>query len=301
MKKKALSQNSIAVLWNTARLAAYLLAIFLTPLIAKPIGILFDPVVSDWWQHGALRIFYTELITAFLWLGEIILFFFLDKKLQKKFNVQIDSVKPHASLSAVKENIPQAESVAQTEQTPSEEKTEEAKTASAPSEGKTDKPAPKSVAETKPKTELLGWDRMIAVFLICVACVLLISAQIGFQVKVFYELGERVILIDIVNFSGTAGRNIVKCGWIVLLIKCAFGIFEGLFQQTSIKPKAQKIYVYLCATALVLLFGVYDVLVPLNPFAWTYLLFYVAFVALYALVDRAPIKSYLLILFIYFF
>ena len=253
LKKLHLSKNSIATLWNTARFAAYLLAIFLTPLLAKPLGILFDPVVSDWWQHGQLRIFYTELITAFLWLGEIIAFFFLDRHLQKKYNVQIDGKKPL------------------------------------------------NPQNKKEKTPLLSMDRVVAVFLISVACVLLISAQIGFQVKVFYELGERVILSDVVNFSGTAGRNIVKCGWIVLLMKASFGIFENVFESAPCKPTTKKVYVYLCVTLLTLLFGVYDVISSQNPFWWTYLIFYAAFVALYVLVRKAPIKSYLLILFIYFF
>lgn len=285
------------MLWNTARLAAYLLAIFLTPLLAKPIGMLFDPVVSDWWKHGELRVFYTGLATAFLWLGEIIGLYFLDKRLQKKFNVQIDPAKPQVASVQTQATEP-------TEQTPAQptqsEQEQEAATASATEEG-TEKATPIKATPAKPKTQLLGWDRMIAIFLICVACILIISAQIGFQVKVFYELGERVILTEIVNFSGTAGRDIAKCGWIVLLIKCGFGIFEGLFENVTLKPKAKKVCVYLCVTALILAFGVYDVLSTQNPFAWTYLLFYVAFVALYALLNGAPIKSYLLILFIYFF
>ncbi len=280
------------MLWNLARLVVYMLAILLTPFLAKPIAILFDPVVSDWWQRGDLRVFYTGLATAFLWLGEIIALFFLDRHLQKKFNVQIDPAKPQLAkhkAGAAPQQTAQAEQPAQTEQ-----EQEAAVTV--------DKTAEKATPiKSKPKTQLLGWDRMIAIFLISVACVLIISAQIGFEVKVFYELGERVVLIDVVNFSGTAGRDIAKCGWIVLLIKAAFGLFEGIFEEAKINTKAKKVFVYLCVTALILAFGAYDVLSTQNPFAWTYLLFYVAFVALYALLNRAPIKSYLLILFIYFF
>ena len=286
MEKKTLSKNKTVVLWNLARLVVYMLAILLTPLLAKPIAILFDPVVSDWWQRGDLRIFYTGLATAFLWLGEIIGLFFLDRRLQKKFNVQIDPAKPQI---AKRKGEAQQEQPAQTEQ-----EQEAAITAE-----NTGKAAP--IKTKKPQTQLLGWDRMIAIFLISVACVLIISAQIGFEVKVFYELGERVVLIEVVNFSGTAGRDIAKCGWIVLLIKASFGLFEGIFEETKINAKAKKVFVYLSVTALILMFGVYDVLSTNNPFAWTYLLFYVAFVALYALLNRAPIKSYLLILFIYFF
>ncbi len=286
MEKKTLSKNKTVVLWNLARLVVYMLAILLTPLLAKPIAILFDPVVSDWWQRGDLRIFYTGLATAFLWLGEIIGLFFLDRRLQKKFNVQIDPAKPQIIK---RKGEAQQEQPAQTEQ-----EQEAAITAE-----NTEKVAP--IKTKKPQTQLLGWDRMIAIFLISVACVLIISAQIGFEVKVFYELGERVVLIEVVNFSGTAGRDIAKCGWIVLLIKASFGLFEGIFEETKINAKAKKVFVYLSVTALILMFGVYDVLSTNNPFAWTYLLFYVAFVALYALLNRAPIKSYLLILFIYFF
>ena len=286
------------MLWNLARLVVYMLAILLTPFLAKPIAILFDPVVSDWWQRGDLRVFYTGLATAFLWLGEIIGLFFLDRHLQKKFNVQIDPAKPHAArrkAGAASKQTEQAEQPAQTEQE------QEAAATVANTAENAEKTTPIKSAPQKPKTQLLGWDRIIAIFLICVACVLIVSAQIGFEVKVFYELGERVVLIDVVNFSGTAGRDIAKCGWIVLLIKASFGLFEGIFEEAKINAKAKKVFVYLCVTALILAFGAYDVLSTQNPFAWTYLLFYVAFVALYALLNRAPIKSYLLILFIYFF
>ncbi|MBQ8405652.1 MAG: hypothetical protein IJX09_03275 [Clostridia bacterium] len=298
MEKKTLSKNKTVVLWNLARLVVYMLAILLTPFLAKPIAILFDPVVSDWWQRGDLRVFYTGLATAFLWLGEIIGLFFLDRHLQKKFNVQIDPAKPHAArrkAGAASKQTEQAEQPAQTEQ-----EQEAAATVENTAEN-AEKATPVKSAPQKPKTQLLGWDRIIAIFLICVACVLIVSAQIGFEVKVFYELGERVVLIDVVNFSGTAGRDIAKCGWIVLLIKASFGLFEGIFEEAKINAKAKKVFVYLCVTALILAFGAYDVLSTQNPFAWTYLLFYVAFVALYALLNRAPIKSYLLILFIYFF
>ena len=292
-KIKALFQDErkAKILWNTARLAVYLLAFFLTPLLAIPLGILFDPVtLSDWWHRGDLRGFYTGLITGFLWLGEFIALYCIDKKLQKKFNLQIDPVKPTA-----KQNKPT------TEQPASTEKTAQSQEAAASSTQTTDKPTAKTTPAEKPKTELLGWDRMVAIFLISAACILIISAQIGFQVKVFYELGERATLIEIINFSGQAGKNIAKCGWIVLLLKAAFGLFENLFDKPTIVKKTQNIWTYLCVTAVMLLFATYDVLVPINPFGWTYILFYVAFVALYALTNRAPIKSYLLILFIYFF
>ena len=298
MEKKTLSKNKTVVLWNLARLVVYMLAILLTPFLAKPIAILFDPVVSDWWQRGDLRVFYTGLATAFLWLGEIIGLFFLDRHLQKKFNVQIDPAKPHAARRKAGAASKQTERVEQPAQT--EQEQEAAATVENTAEN-AEKATPVKSAPQKPKTQLLGWDRIIAIFLICVACVLIVSAQIGFEVKVFYELGERVVLIDVVNFSGTAGRDIAKCGWIVLLIKASFGLFEGIFEEAKINAKAKKVFVYLCVTALILAFGAYDVLSTQNPFAWTYLLFYVAFVALYALLNRAPIKSYLLILFIYFF
>ena len=298
MEKKTLSKNKTVVLWNLARLVVYMLAILLTPFLAKPIAILFDPVVSDWWQRGDLRVFYTGLATAFLWLGEIIGLFFLDRHLQKKFNVQIDPAKPHVARRKAGAASKQTEQVEQPAQT--EQEQEAAATVENTAEN-AEKATPVKSAPQKPKTQLLGWDRIIAIFLICVACVLIVSAQIGFEVKVFYELGERVVLIDVVNFSGTAGRDIAKCGWIVLLIKASFGLFEGIFEEAKINAKAKKVFVYLCVTALILAFGAYDVLSTQNPFAWTYLLFYVAFVALYALLNRAPIKSYLLILFIYFF
>lgn len=248
------------------------LAVIFTPFLAGQIAKIFDFAVLEWWKHGQLRVFYTEVITALLWVGEMVGFHYFAKFWRKK----------QAAKKA------QAENAVETEQTQAER---EAAIAAAETHKK-----PK-----KEKTPLLPLTNMIALFALCAACILLLSAQIGFQVKVFYDLGERVVLSEIIDFGGITAKNIVKCVWIVLLLKSSLAITESACEFSVMKDSAKKWAAWVLAGALLLVFGVYDVVSSQNKFAWTYLAFYAAFTAIYFLTNRAPVKSYLLIFFLYLF
>lgn len=251
------------------------LAVIVTPLLAAQLAKIFDFAVLEWWKHGQLRVFYTEVITALLWVAEIVGFHFLIKSLRKK-----KAVAKTAEMQA--------------EDTPA---LEEAALANAEQAEKLQKPQrPK-----KEKTPLLPLTNMIALFALCAACVLLLSAQIGFQVKVFYDLGERVVLSEIIDFGGITAKNIVKCIWIVLLIKASLSVSESLMAFSTMHENAKKWAAWIIAGAMLLVFGLYDVIVSDNKFMWTYLVFYAAFTAIYFLTNRAPVKSYLLIFFLYLF
>ena len=269
MEEKALLKVKIRD--NAIVYGLIFLAVILTPFLAGQIAKIFDFAVLEWWKHGQLRVFYTEVITALLWVGEMIGFHYFAKFWKQK----------QAKKS-------QAETAIETEQTQAQQE------------------AAVTLAETpkktkKEKTPLLPLTNMLAIFALCAACVLLLSAQIDFQVKVFYDLGERVVLSEIIDFGGITAKNIVKCIWIVLLLKASLQITESACEFSLMKDSAKKWTAWILAGLLLLVFGVYDVISSENKFAWTYLAFYAAFTAIYFLTNRAPVKSYLLIFFLYLF
>ena len=242
------------------------LAVAITPLIAAQAAKLLDFAVLEWWQHGQLRVFYTEVLTAVFWIAEMVGFHCLVKHLKKR---QTNDTQDESSSRL-------SEEIAITKSEKKEKK-------------------------HMPKEPLLPLKNVLALFGVCAVCVLLLSAQIGFQVKIFYDLGERVVLSEIIDFGGLVVKNIVKCVWIVVLIKVSFTMMEAALKNAAISEKAKLCLVWTGVLALVLLFGVYDVLYSANPFAWTYLFFYVAFTVMYVLTKRNFIKSYLLIFFVYLF
>ena len=71
--------------------------------------------------------------------------------------------------------------------------------------------------------------------------------------------------------------------------------------RSALNKENLKWLVWVGVGFLLLGFGVYDVLMSANPFAWTYLLFYVAFTAVYYFAERNNVKAFLLIFFIYIF
>lgn len=162
----------------------------------------------------------------------------------------------------------------------------------------------KELAVTDAQTQekrILPLKNVGILLLITSVCILIISAQIGFKVKLAYELGEKMTLSQLVGAGGTLLKNIVKCGWILAAIRLSLRIFEKVFKDLDIEDKRKKLFQWLCVAGMALVFCVVDVLVFKNPFVWTYLLFYLAFVAIYYFTEQHLIKSYLLIFFIYVF
>ena len=157
----------------------------------------------------------------------------------------------------------------------------------------------KKKKRVKPETPPLALWRVGALTGIVAVCILIISAQIRFEVKPFYDIGEKVTGYELLDKIGAIVRNAVKCVWITLFIKSAYAMSEEL--TPYIKAQGKPWIAWLIAGGLLMLFGVYDVLVWKNPFALTYLLFYVAFTAVYYFAEKRDVKTYLLILFIYIF
>lgn len=144
------------------------------------------------------------------------------------------------------------------------------------------------------KGQELPIKRILILSGIVVACILVISAQIRFQVKPFYDLGEKFNGYELLNNVGIFLRNIVKCIWIVIMLKAAQSFVEQFF--AGVKSK----YAY-AGLIMMLTVGIYDIVMGMNNLAVTYLFLYLIYGMIYLLTDRNTIKTYLLIVLIYLF
>ena len=135
---------------------------------------------------------------------------------------------------------------------------------------------------------------MLFIGIIVSVCIIIISAGIGFQVKPFYDLGEKFNGYDLFNNLGIFLRNAVKCFLIVILAKASQDLVEFVL-------KKDRVVFPWCGIVLMLTMGVYDVIMGMNNLAIIYMLLYVVYGWLYILVEKNAIKSYLLITFIFLF
>lgn len=144
------------------------------------------------------------------------------------------------------------------------------------------------------KGQELPMKRIVLIGCVVAACILLISAQIGFQVKPFYDLGEKFNGYELSNNLGIFIRNIVKCIWIVIMTKAA----QGFVEECANKG---KMLFPVAGVILMATLGVYDLITGMNNLSVTYFLLYVVYGEIYLLTERSMSKSYLLILFIFLF
>ena len=282
-------ENVMDIAKNLARYALFFLAVVLTPLIAEPIAKLFDWCVLDWSSPGQLRGFFTDLFTAIFWIIELVAIilveYFAKRSIDKK-------------IGATGLPVLQGEEGQVAPLTTEVEAEAAVADATAPETTKKGKFLRWVNSWWKPKP-MLPMQNVGILLLITVACILLISVQINFQVKPFYDLGDKTTYSEIINMGGFLVMNLIKCIWIVKMIESALGIWQALMEYNN--AARVRFVKWIGAGAMVLLFGVYDVLASANPFMWTYLLFYIAFTAIYYFQQRSGVKTLLLIFFIYIF
>ncbi len=144
------------------------------------------------------------------------------------------------------------------------------------------------------KSGELPIKRILFIGGIVALCIIIISAQIGFQVKPFYDLGEKFNGYDLFNNLGIFLRNAVKCVLVVIMLKAATNIIESF----NIKNEN---YIPYAGIVLALTVGIYDLIMGLNNLSITYFFLYVVYGWIYLLTEKAPVKSYLIILFLFLF
>lgn len=252
---------------NLIYYALCLLAVGITPFLAKPVAPVFD-----WAGYSLLRPLFEEIFTLIFWAAELVGFYFIRKKWKE--------------VRAKKtEGVSQTQ-IAETEGANEVQIVEEER-------------VKKGKKEKKEKTPLLPMRNVLILSAIAVVCIFVASAQIGFKVKPVYEIGEKVTGYEIMNKIGMLCRNVMKCVWILLSLHCLHAVASEMLVALPENKKNRLIPVV--AGAFLLLFWGVDVLVFERLFLWTYLLFYPAFTAVYYLTDRNAHKTLLLIVLIYLF
>lgn len=253
-----------------------------TPFIAKPIAVLFDGwKLTQWAEEGGLRGLFEQVLTFIFWAIEYLILWLILNKKQAGDKENVSSLSPALA---------------------------EAATADA-----TDKAAKKKAKKERAlalnkrigfekKSELLPIKNLAILTGIVAVCILILSMQIDFQVKPFYDIGEKVSTTGLAVKGSIILGNAIKCIWPTLLLKTAYKASSALMGSfTTLSEKQSTLLTWLLTGAAVLVYGVYDVLVTANPFAWTYLLFYVAFTFVYYFAKQDDVKACWLIILIYLF
>lgn len=253
-----------------------------TPFIAKPIAVLFDGwKLTQWAEEGGLRGLFEQVLTFIFWAIEYLILWLILNKKQAGDKENVSSLSPALA---------------------------EAATADA-----TDKAAKKKAKKERAlalnkrigfekKSELLPIKNLAILTGIVAVCILILSMQIDFQVKPFYDIGEKVSTTGLAVKGSIILGNAIKCIWPTLLLKTAYKASSALMGSfTTLSEKQSTLLTWLLTGAALLVYGVYDVLVTANPFAWTYLLFYVAFTFVYYFAKQDDVKACWLIILIYLF
>lgn len=269
---------------NFLRYGIYFLAVVVTPWI---FGMMFAPDnkmwivrVLDLVGYGQMRPCFKEVFTILFWILEMVLFRFIEKKYDPK----------EKRSSALTVYAWQKKTSAETPENENEGGMVEAN-------GKTgDK-------KTKKRAPLLPLRNVVVLTAIVVACILILSAQIGFLVKPFYDLGEKIQGYDMYNRIAVIVRNVVKCAWIVVFLSASREIAceLRLLGKNDVEKRGIFFGAYI---VFFLLFGLYDVLtagMTLGLGVTYFVLFYPCFVVVDMLTQHSPKKSYLLIMLIYIF
>ncbi len=153
----------------------------------------------------------------------------------------------------------------------------------------------------KKEISVLPLANLLTIVGIIIGCLVVVSLQIGLEVKPFYDMVQRVTsAYAYINNLGPIITAFAKCLWIILILKVALDIGESVFGVINAK-KVQGFLCWLFAGLVLFIFGLYDILFFENKYALTYVLFYALFPILYKLANKSDGKYYLIILFIYIF
>ena len=150
------------------------------------------------------------------------------------------------------------------------------------------------ISNPETKGQELPIKRVFIITGIVIACILVISSQIEFQVKPFYDLGKKFNGYELLVNCGVFLVNIIKCMWITIMLKAVQEVFEEIVGKG-------KIFIPFAGLILLLTLGIYDIITHAYNLPETYLVLYAVYGLLYLLTDRHMVKTYLLIMFICLF
>ena len=283
MEKSA--QTTKKFIGNLLRYLLYFTCIVVTPICTKPIAPYFD-----WVGYGQMRAVFSRGFACGFWAIQIIIILVIEGKILKKKRDRIGAaLDVDGSLSAaLQEGKALQPAVDDAFRAYAEAKPEEGKLPPKKKNGK------KYVKVKQPPLPL--WN-VFLLTLISVVCILLIRIQTEFKVKPIYDIGEKVTGHQLYSKIALLALNVVKCIWIMFLLHASYAMAVAFT-----KEKKEKAWLtWLICGGCLMVFGALDSFLKMQPFAWTYLLFYAVFTLVYCLTKRSKGKAFGLILLIYIF
>ncbi len=142
--------------------------------------------------------------------------------------------------------------------------------------------------------------RLFVITVIVSAVIVLIGAQIRFQVKPLYDLGEKSMGYEIYYHLGNWGKNAIKSIWIVMMLKAAHDFGDELFCRVKMNENVRKLFPWV-GILMVCTLGIADIFMGEYNLPLTYVCLYIVYDELYLLTERHMIKTILLVMFLILF
>ncbi len=297
MEKGRAKENLIR---NGIRYLLYFAAVAVTPVIAGWLAPLFSFV-----GYSQMILFFKEIFTGIFWVIELCAAYSLEKKFRQKEEEKRLAEELAKTPAPREEEHQQVTLFATVDERsaslPLEEEALPVGEAPLPVEKENEggRCALKEKKAEKEPRPLLPMKNVLRLGGLVILCILILSAQIGFNVKIFHDITGTGY--DMVNTLGTLGKNIVKCVWIVWFLKITQAIGGDLMALREQEQQKKWIY-WMSQIGLLFLFALFDVWVSGMSigFALTYLiLFYPSFIAVNVWTEGSGVKAYFLILLIY--
>lgn len=146
--------------------------------------------------------------------------------------------------------------------------------------------------------ETLPIPRVITLYCVVSACILLVSGLIGWNVKVIYDMGlvitVETIMVDIALLLYTLPKI-----FIITLIIHYSHIF--IFKTLQMKNEKIKNTIPFGGIFLLITFGLTELILGIHYLSYIYLIFNIVFGFIYLLTKKSIKKTYILSLLIYLF
>lgn len=144
--------------------------------------------------------------------------------------------------------------------------------------------------EKENKGELKLW-KVFVLFALAVIPMLIISANIGWKVKIVHALGERVTIMGLLCNVGEMLAYAVRIVLMMMFIACIQKGFEGIISTKFVLPYG--------AIFAILTFGLIDFFFFTAPFSVFYLVMSFLYGIIYLVADKKFALSYLICYLIY--
>ncbi len=154
----------------------------------------------------------------------------------------------------------------------------------------------------------MPWKNLGILTAITVGSILITSAIIGFQVKPFYDMGEKFTGFEMWTAVGRIVLNAIKCIWVAFMLRNATVMAGEII--AAYQPDAKPWKKLFIASAILSLFAIFDICtgILVEPYGWTewllaiaYFLYYLSFPVVYHYAEEHLGKTYFVVVMTYIF